>query len=78
MTDFETMYGDLEGTHTIEVLKPQEIAKALKVSESLVYRWISNGSLPCLTLPGQVKRILKEDFVRFVMDSQGIKGKLTG
>jgi excisionase family DNA binding protein len=50
-----------------ESYKVSEIAKALKVAESTVYRWISKGRLPAMRLgdEGRAIRVSAEDFEAF-------------
>lgn len=49
-----------------ESYRVAEIAKALKVAESTVYRWIYKGALPAMRLgEGRAIRVSAEDFEAF-------------
>jgi excisionase family DNA binding protein len=47
-----------------EVLKVDEIAKQFRVSPMTVRRWIRQGDLPRLNLPGRSIRCYRSDVVR--------------
>ena len=50
----------------MELLKPREIAKILKLSEPMVYKIISQGQLPHYRL-GRAIRVAREDLENYLV-----------
>jgi excisionase family DNA binding protein len=51
-----------------QLLTPSEVAAALKVDCSTVYRWMKSGALPCIRFAGTV-RVRAQDFERLLDDT---------
>ena len=55
------------GSGTIELLKPSEVARELKVKKDQVYKYIKQGLLPAARLPGSsLLRIRREDLNEYI------------
>lgn len=50
----------------LEVLKPNEVARILKVSRGTVYRWMHNGTLPYVKIGGDTYRIPADEVRKLI------------
>ena len=57
-----------------EFLRPDEIAKMLKVGQATPYKWIREGALPCYRL-GKSIRVAMRDLENFLQERRTIGGR---
>jgi excisionase family DNA binding protein len=55
-----------------ELLNVREVALLLRVSESAVRRWIAQGSVPAITLPGGDYRLPRHELFRSFAATAGL------
>ncbi len=56
-----------------EILTPQELAKALKVSRVYIYKLVERGELPFLRVGGKVIRFNRAEIEAWLEESRGRK-----
>ena len=55
-----------------ELLTVREVASLLRVSESAVRRWIGQGAVPAITLPGGDYRLPRRELFRSFAATRGL------
>ena len=50
------------------ILTLEEVAKAMKVSQKTVYRWVSSRKLRAAKIGHKTYRVFEKDLIRFIND----------